>query len=164
MADCSFRRRRYYGQVFSGRWTVAFLKDGLAPFYCQTLIHNWFIVKIPEVTGAMPMHRTGAHFWSIAVEEQFYLIALLLLLVLIPLRHSIPAWSLLTAAAGGFLFALAFASAAYLVINQRVLRRRGAFYTPALGRAAMVSACSMMALGILLDTVVIGPLDGGPTP
>ena len=281
MADCSFRRRRYYGQVFSGRWTVAFLKDGLAPFYCQTLIHNWFIVKIPEVTGAMPMHGTGAHFWSIAVEEQFYLVAPLLLLVLIPLRHSIPAWSLLTAAAiadqgfygsisagvlaamlqrrrrdwhlrpagtalltavllivgwagwtgileyghavpvvaativllaarpghrgpvgvfaggigypmylhhwtglfvanilfgllpqmgrppavaGGFLFALAFASAAYLVIDQRVLRRRGAFYTPALDRAAMVSACSMMALGILLGTVVIGPLDGGPTP
>ncbi|MFC3629746.1 hypothetical protein ACFOM8_09845 [Paracoccus angustae] len=98
MADCSFRRRRYYGQVFSGRWTVAFLKDGLAPFYCQTLIHNWFIVKIPEVTGAMPMHGTGAHFWSIAVEEQFYLIAPLLL-VLIPLRHSILAWGLLTAAA-----------------------------------------------------------------
>lgn len=265
-------------------YTVAFLKDGLAPYYSQTLAydltltHNWFIVKIPEVIRAMPMQGTGAHFWSIAVEEQFYLVAPLLL-VLTPLRRSLLAWGLLTAVAiadggfygsisagvlaamlhrrwgdwhlhpaatalllavlaatgwagwtgalryghvvpviaativllaarpghrraagifaggisypmylhhwtglffanvlfgllpqfgrplalvAGYLFALAFASAAYVVIDQRVLRHRGAFYRPALGRSAMVVAYSMMALGILLGTVVIGPLDSGP--
>lgn len=83
---------------------VAVLKEGTAPLFFRTLaldltfMHNWFIEKIPPVLAAMPMQGTGAHFWSIAVEEQFYLIASLLL-VLTPMRRSILAWAVVSAAA-----------------------------------------------------------------
>jgi len=48
-------------------------------FFDLTFTHNWFIEKIPEVTHTMPLEGTGSHFWSISVEEQFYLAAPLLI-------------------------------------------------------------------------------------
>jgi peptidoglycan/LPS O-acetylase OafA/YrhL len=45
--------------------------------YDVTFTHNWFSLW-PNATAAlqqMPLRGTGNHFWSIAVEEQFYLFA-----------------------------------------------------------------------------------------
>jgi peptidoglycan/LPS O-acetylase OafA/YrhL len=51
-------------------------------FYDLTFTHNWFIEKIPAVVSLMPLQGTGSHFWSISVEEQFYLAAPLLIVLL----------------------------------------------------------------------------------
>jgi peptidoglycan/LPS O-acetylase OafA/YrhL len=51
-------------------------------FYDSTFTHNWFIPKIPDVIDKMPLRGTGSHFWSISVEEQFYLAAPLLIVLL----------------------------------------------------------------------------------
>jgi peptidoglycan/LPS O-acetylase OafA/YrhL len=45
--------------------------------YDLTFTHNWFSL-LPSAEVAlrqMPLQATGNHFWSIAVEEQFYLVA-----------------------------------------------------------------------------------------
>lgn len=67
-------------------------------FYDLTFTHNWFIPKVPAVIELMPLQGTGTHFWSISVEEQFYLAAPLLI-VLLPFGRSIRFWLLVALAA-----------------------------------------------------------------
>lgn len=61
--------------------------------YDLTFTHNWFTL-LPNVHLAlsqMPLNGTGNHFWSIAVEEQFYLCAPLLM-TLLPFGRSVYLW------------------------------------------------------------------------
>jgi peptidoglycan/LPS O-acetylase OafA/YrhL len=67
-------------------------------FYDLTFTHNWFIPKIPAVIATMPLKGTGSHFWSISVEEQFY-VAAPLLIVLLPFGRSIFFWAAVAAIA-----------------------------------------------------------------
>lgn len=57
-------------------------------FFDGTFTHNWFV----HPTQPMPLGGTGNHFWSIAVEEQFYLAAPILIVVL-PFGRSAAFWS-----------------------------------------------------------------------
>jgi peptidoglycan/LPS O-acetylase OafA/YrhL len=75
--------------------TASFFKCLL---YDTTFTHNWFIPKVPAVIARMPLEGTGSHFWSISVEEQFYLAAPLLI-VLLPFGRSILFWVIVAAAA-----------------------------------------------------------------
>lgn len=50
-------------------------------FYDLTFTHNWFIsTRIAEVNDEMPLFGATVIYWSLSVEEQFYLIAPLLIL------------------------------------------------------------------------------------
>jgi peptidoglycan/LPS O-acetylase OafA/YrhL len=66
-------------------------------YYDVTFTHNWFslrpspIVALPE----MPLKGTGHGFWSISVEEQFYLVAPLII-VAVKFGRSSMLWVLIT--------------------------------------------------------------------
>jgi peptidoglycan/LPS O-acetylase OafA/YrhL len=81
-------------------YAVAAARDGVdivylrSLFFDSTFTHNWFINPV----GPMPLGGTGAHFWSISVEEQFYLAAPLLI-VLLPFGRSVKFWLLVACAA-----------------------------------------------------------------
>ena len=61
--------------VLSGKW-LEFV------FYKLTFVYNWFgTTQLAEFSQAMPLQGTGNHFWSVNIEEQFYLLAPLLLVL-----------------------------------------------------------------------------------
>ena len=56
-------------------------------FYKLTFVYNFYgSPQLAEFKYFMPLQGTGNHFWSVNVEEQFYLIAPILLVIL-PARH-----------------------------------------------------------------------------
>lgn len=135
---------------------AAMMKEGYAPYFFQTLAfdltltHNLFIEKIPAVITNMPLDGTGAHFWSIAVEEQFYLLAPLLV-VLTRFGRSPVAWfglTLLAILAGTF-----YASVAAGVFAVTLRERVGPWHLTAGGTLAL--AAILLASGVLAHTGVV---------
>ncbi|WP_411817917.1 acyltransferase family protein [Hyphococcus sp. DH-69] len=71
-------------------------------FYDLTYTHNWFISpRILEIQKDLPLGGSTNHFWSLSVEEQFYLFAPLLILFFARGR-SIVLWAAIAALAVTF--------------------------------------------------------------
>ncbi len=63
-------------------------------FYKVNFVYNWFGTnQLATSVAAMPLRGTGNHFWSVNAEEQFYLLApVLLVLMSARFGRSIPVW------------------------------------------------------------------------
>lgn len=90
-------------------------------FYDSTFTHFTWTV-FPRALGEMPLKGTGNHFWSISVEEQFYLFAPLLMLLWKWGKHL---WTWLIVAAVLLLQASVFAPIALGVVAAIINRNYG---------------------------------------
>ncbi len=114
-------------------------------FYDVTFVFNFFgLPQIEAFRDAMPLQATGAHFWSICAEEQFYLLAPLLV-ILLPavLGRSIMGWSLLAVAALASPFWGSFGAISLGVTAAVVRSHYGEWHT---GRIAWLMLVGLVAL------------------
>ncbi|MEA3139946.1 MAG: hypothetical protein QOK23_2115, partial [Gammaproteobacteria bacterium] len=116
-------------------------------FYDLTFTHNWFTLwPDPQLAiTQMPLHGTGNHFWSLAVEEQFYLAAPLII-TLLPFGRK--AWVWIVIAAAAYLSGSQYASISFGVLAAVLSRQyshAGKYATFALLFAAS-SAVAAMAI------------------
>lgn len=103
-------------------------------FYDLTFTHNLFITpRIDEIVRDLPMEGTNNGFWSLSVEEQFYLGAPLVILFMRGGR-SVAAW--LAIAAGAFAFEL-YASVAFGVLAVVLKRRHGDWHLHPVAQAML---------------------------
>lgn len=66
-------------------------------FYKLTFVYNIFgPPQLAEFRSDMPLDGTGNHFWSVNAEEQFYLLAPLLIVLVPKIGRSIVFWIVLT--------------------------------------------------------------------
>lgn len=89
--------------------------------YKATFVYNLFgATQLPDAAKAMPLWGTANHFWSVNAEEQFYLLAPLLL-VLAPWGRSVPLWSAIALAAWltDTYAAIVFGVLAAIVVRER---------------------------------------------
>ncbi len=111
-------------------------------FYDVTYTHNWFITpRIAEIASDLPLQGTMNHFWSLSVEEQFYLFAPLLILFL---KWGRSPWmwaavAFLAVATGGF-----YGSIALGVLAVVLQRHFGDWFlkTPAVIALAVIAVAS----------------------
>jgi peptidoglycan/LPS O-acetylase OafA/YrhL len=97
---------------------VSLLREPVTPRYLEfvlyklTFVYNVFgTPQLAAFEHEMPLHGTGNHFWSICAEEQFYLLAPLLL-TLLPRRLGRSPWLWLAVALTGVFSSIALGVAA----------------------------------------------------
>jgi peptidoglycan/LPS O-acetylase OafA/YrhL len=123
-------------------------------FYKLTFVYNLFGQRqVPLHRLDMPLGGTGNHFWSVNAEEQFYLIAPLLL-VLVPRRwgRNVFVWLALAVVAWA---CNAYASIVFGVLAALVAKTYGPFHERYRSRVAaaivMIGAMAGMLVGLNYD-------------
>jgi peptidoglycan/LPS O-acetylase OafA/YrhL len=101
----------------------------------------------------MPLDGTGNHFWSVNAEEQFYLVAPLLLVIAAPkFGRSVLTWVVIAILAFAYTAYKSdvdgLASIVFGVLAAVLARRYGAFHLEARSRVALVGCAAMTAVGI----------------
>lgn len=131
---------------------LAVLRDGITPYFFRfltfdlTFTHNWFIPKVPEVIGIMPLEGTGTHFWSISVEEQFYLAAPLLI-VIFPFGKTLLLWTGICAWA--YLTKSWYAAISFGVLAAVAQERFGNWHLTSHGRTVLLAALGALAISLV---------------
>jgi peptidoglycan/LPS O-acetylase OafA/YrhL len=134
--------------------------------YDLSFVYNLFgPPQLAQHIHEMPLQGTANHFWSVNAEEQFYLIApLLLVLAAAKVGRSMHAW----AAIAIIVWALAiyaghkagYPSIVLGVLASIVVGRYGPIHLQPLGRFFLILSTALSALGIALgfDYVLLAPL------
>ena len=133
---------------------VAALREGINFFWFKYLIldvtftHQLFTF-FPAASYEMPLDGSGNQFWSISVEEQFYLLAPLII-VFTPLGKSLKLWSLISVSL--VLFGSVFAAIS-LGVGAAILQRDFAFAIRVGVRYAAASIVVLSGIGmVVFDT------------
>jgi peptidoglycan/LPS O-acetylase OafA/YrhL len=126
-------------------------------FYDFTSVFNLFGHGLAQYKKAMPLDGTGGHFWSVNAEEQFYLLAPLIL-VLIPSRYGrrVITWVCIAFVTW---MARGYASIAFGVLAAVLANRYGDFYTHRISRIAngLIVALSIVGFIKHVDYDLIAP-------
>ena len=128
-------------------------------FYKTTFVYNLFGMRqLAQHRLEMPLAGTGSPFWSVNAEEQFYLLAPLLL-VLVPRRYgrSVITWIMITALAW---FGRTYASIAFGVLAAVIAHAYGAFHKHNLVRVVAGAVVAVSAIGFLAgaDYGILSPI------
>jgi peptidoglycan/LPS O-acetylase OafA/YrhL len=131
--------------VRSSRWYEFLVYD-------VTFTHNWFTLwpNAQLALSEMPLHGTGNHFWSIAVEEQFYLVAPLFLTIL-PFGRRILPWMIIAATA--FLAQSQYTSVSLGVLCAVLANHYRDWFLTVRARIALVAAATVCALLLMFSSV-----------
>lgn len=150
-----------YLAAVAALYILAAAREGFTPGFFHYLLHdltfthNWF-VDFPVEAKHMPLAGTGGHFWSISVEEQFYLAAPLLMVAL-PGGKKLSAWATLTVLA----LATAWWSGAYLSIILGVLaavlhQEFGDWHLHRLARSVLCLSATASIMVIIAGGFLVG--------
>jgi peptidoglycan/LPS O-acetylase OafA/YrhL len=127
-------------------------------FYKATFVYNVFgVPQLATFHDRMPLQGTGNHFWSICVEEQFYLVAPFLILFAKRLRVPVLIGLLVL----DVFHRHAFATIALGVLLALSRQRYGAWYLAPRGRAACLAVLAASAAVIAASrdsySMALGP-------
>jgi peptidoglycan/LPS O-acetylase OafA/YrhL len=113
-----------------------------------TFTHNWFALwpNADIAVQQMPLHGTGNHFWSLAVEEQFYLIAPLAI-TLFPAGRKLVIWVGIAAVA--YFSRSEYASICLGVLAAVAARKYVNWYRSVPGRILLLVTIIVTAIGMI---------------
>jgi peptidoglycan/LPS O-acetylase OafA/YrhL len=152
-----------------GKW-VEFI------FYKLTFVHHLFgLPQLAESLQQMPLQGTGNHFWTVNAEEQFYLVApVLLVLTASKLGRSVIFWSMLTLVAW---LTDTYSSIVFGVLAAVIIHRHGPIHRQpvAIGILWCVTIAALSCLIVGFNYVLLAPIfslslvlllaiKGNPTP
>ena len=118
--------------------------------YKLTFVYNIFgTPQIGEFKAAMPLEGTGNHFWSINAEEQFYLLAPILLVVVSRYGRNIALWAML---AVGAWYMHKYAPIYLGVLAALIVDKYGDFHKTAVARMILVGTVIVSFTGFIYGT------------